>query len=345
MKGLCCGIIAGGKSSRMKKEKLFLTLEGKTFIERIAGELKDFSDEVYISLGKNAGISSYEKLNLPLIFDEEENLGPMEGLSRLLSNMKADYCFVTACDMPFLTKKVPEFLSSFISSDYDIYVLTEKGRPQPLCAIYSKKILPEIQKLKEQKKLKLSCLFESCPTKFIPIEISSLPAKSLVNINTPEEYKKILFPLVFCICGFKNSGKTRLSLLLQEELQKEGYSTAFIKHDGHDCFSEEKNTDTARLMERGAENTILFSDSRLVFRSNNHYELEEAVEKMKEIKNPPQIIIIEGGKYSEYPKIEVLRKNVSEKAVCPQEHLICRVWENVKIPELLLCLKKYFNLE
>ena len=339
---------AGGKSSRMGKDKTKLLYEGKTFLNRIITELSCF-DELILSLAKddernensiffeqdnfsgsenksasrNPSFSDEIPSKIKIVRDEKTDSGPIEGILRSLEKSRNEYVFVCAADMPLMKKEVPVFLSQFICSDFDAYVITCEGKFQPLCTVYSKKMIPVIRAQIEKKEFKLSFLFEKVRTKFIPVESSSIPKETLSNINTPEEYRKFSAPYLFCVSGLKNCGKTRMALLLLEEFIKRGFSVGVIKHDGHDCFSDAEGTDTARFTEAGAVCTGIFSDSRFSFSANEKTDEKKIIEKIRSLKNKPEIIIIEGLKDSDFPKVEVLRSCISEKSVCKKETLIC----------------------
>ena len=261
--------------------------------------------------------------------------------------------------MPFITKKVPDFLSQFISSDFDAYVLTAGGRIQPLCALYSKKILPTVVELLKKNELKLKSLLDSIRTKYIPLEISSLQENCCANINTKTEFFELMRPFVFCVSGFKNSGKTRMIMSLLEQIRKEGFSAAVIKHDGHDCFSVNEECDTGHFLEHGAVSTAIFSAGRYDFFANEEVDADFLIKKAASLSRKPDFIMIEGLKDSEYPKIEVLRKGVSESRHCKTENLICVASdfelkeENPSVlqldaekpAELFLAIKKYFGID
>ncbi len=337
---LSVAILAGGKNSRMGKNKALLTYDGKTFLERLVSEFSCF-DEILVSAKDDSvmrdlihhlevskqvqkdGLQVRTDNFIKIVPDENQDRGPLEGLRQVLSEARNDFVFVCACDMPFATKKIPDWLQEFFSSDYQIFVPTLGGKPEPLCAVYKKSIIPAVEKRLAENELKLSRLFESVPTKFIPVEKSALEEKYFLNVNTPEEYRALAKPFVFCVSGLKNSGKTRMVLSLIDEFKKRGKTVGVIKHDGHDCFTDAPNTDTAFFSERGAVCTAIFSDSRFAFHGFDSVCAETLVEKMKQLPAPPDVIIIEGLKDSAYPKVEVLRRGVSEKSVCGRETLMC----------------------
>ena len=320
---LSVAILAGGKNSRMKKNKALLVHDGKTFLERLVSEFSGF-DEILVG-ARNENQYDVHGLGakVKVVADEFADRGPLEGIRRALCESRNEHVFVCAADMPFLTKAVPEYLSEFFCSDFECYVPCVGGQIEPLCAVYKKSVLPAVERQIARGELKLSLLFESVPTKFIPVEKSALEEKFFLNVNTPEEYRALCKPLVFCVSGLKDSGKTRMVLSLIDEFKKRGKTVAVVKHDGHDCFTDAPNTDTAFFSERGAVCTAIFSGSRFAFHASGSVGAETLVEKMEGLSNPPDVIIIEGLKDSAYPKVEVLRRGVSENPVCSRETLMC----------------------
>jgi molybdopterin-guanine dinucleotide biosynthesis protein MobB len=340
-------ILAGGKSSRMGQNKALMTYEGKTFLERLIEEFSDF-DEILVSvreekvydLGRYSG-------KIKLVSDENLDKGPLEGIRRSLAKTKNDFIFVCAADMPFLTKAVPEYLTEFFCSDYECYVPVLDSRAEPLCAVYKKSVFKTVENQMKTGDLKLSHLFESVSTKFIPIEKSLLDKKNFVNVNTPEEYSALKKPFIFAVSGIKNSGKTRMILLLIEEIKRRGYTCAVIKHDGHDCFSDAPGTDTARFAQAGALAAGVYSDKRFLFNAGALALQEETVTEKRLINQilslpaVPDFIILEGLKDSAYPKVEVLRSGVSEKSLC-KEPVICIVKDDYNPKDIFEKIEAYF---
>ena len=324
-------LLAGGNNSRMGQNKPLLSYDGKTFLERLVTAFSSY-DEIILSAKTESQCEKYRsalKTNdapakIKFISDKNQDKGPLEGIRRALTESKNEFVFICASDMPFATNAIPEYLAEFFCSDYDCYVPTICGRAEPLCAVYKKSVLPVIEKQMQDNELKISRLFEKVPVKFIPVEKSCLDKKLFLNVNTPEEYANLRKPFVFCVSGIKNSGKTRMVLLLISELKKRGFTCAVIKHDGHNCFSDAPGTDTFRFSEQGASATAIFSESRFMLSASESQTAEDLIAKIKSLSSPADFIIIEGLKDSPYPKVEVLRINVSETSVCKSETLICR---------------------
>ncbi|MDZ5252724.1 molybdenum cofactor guanylyltransferase [Clostridium sp. LIBA-8841] len=186
-------ILAGGKSSRMNyKNKAFLEYENNYFIERIINALSDYEEIIIISNSPE----DYKGLGLKVIKDIYPSQGPLSGIHSALNYIKTDYCLVVACDMPFINKNVVNYLGS-INDDYEVLIPKVEGKLQPLCAIYKKtcKELMERELLRNNNKLIKTCL--NFNTKIIDDfsslrEINDKKEKNFYNINTVEEYEKLI---------------------------------------------------------------------------------------------------------------------------------------------------------
>lgn len=126
-------------------------------------------------------------------------------------------------------------------------------------------------------------------------------------------------PFVFAVSGVKNSGKTTLIKKLVKEFKNRNLQVAVIKHDGHDFSYDVPNTDTYGCLESGAYATAIFSDNKYMVVKK---EKNVSERQLKCFFPEADIIIIEGMKNSAYPKIEVIRKAVSDKSVCMGSNLL-----------------------
>lgn len=347
------GILAGGKSTRMGKNKALLTINQKRFIDKIADELSSFS-KVLISA---ANKGDYEDMGLRVVYDEHEDIGPMEGIYQILRAADEEYVFICAADMPFITKELVAYMQEFVCSDYDCYVLTDEKHIHPLCGIYSKKMLGKVRECIESGNYRLMTLLDSVRTKYIKLEYTSFDKKIVKNINTRAEYRALVLPVVFCVSGIKDSGKTGLIIKLINEFIKEGYVVSVIKHDGHDYVMDREGTDTFRFSGAGAGLSAIFSQNQFSIHCKRETDLEELIGLVKSAQSS-DIIIVEGMKNASYPKIEVVRNAVSQKSICASESLICiatdivsqsavscPVYDMDDIEGIFLCVKKYFGLD
>ncbi len=348
---LSVAIIAGGKSTRMGQNKALMILNNQTIIEKISNELSEMG-----SLTISAASSGlYEEYCNRIVYDENKDIGPIEGIRQVLIHAETEYVFVCAADMPFINKDLVKYMAEFISSDYDCYVLEDGEKLQPLCAIYSKKLLPIIEELIKKGQYKLLGIIKNARTKYISLEYSKFDKNVVRNINTKRDFFDIVKPCVFAVSGLKNSGKTGLIEKLINEFINEGYSVATLKHDGCDVLMDAENTDSYRFFKSGAIASAVCTDSRYMINVREKKTVDELVNDIKSIKNKPDFIILEGFKKSDYPKVEIVRKGVSDKSIC--DNLICIATdleileskETIKvrlddISEIFFNVKKYFGL-
>ena len=183
--------MAGGKNSRMKKNKAFLELEGQPLVERSLAVLQAVFAEVLIS-SNNPEL--YVKYDVPVIQDESLDQGPLEGLFQGLKAATYDEVFFVACDMPFLEADLIRLLAKWVPK-YDIVVPRLRSGTHPLHAFYHRRCLPEIQKKLEAGCLKVSDFCKACSVRYV--EETDLQAfdnlsKVFCNVNTPEDWSAVI---------------------------------------------------------------------------------------------------------------------------------------------------------
>ncbi|MBR7058065.1 MAG: molybdenum cofactor guanylyltransferase, partial [Stomatobaculum sp.] len=115
-KDVCAVILAGGKSSRMGRDKASLTLGHETFLQRIAAELDACGfQEKYVSLGSGSRYGMHEEENstgtgekteihIPVgwtaVRDRYRDCGPLGGIHAALSACRAEWALFVSCDTP-----------------------------------------------------------------------------------------------------------------------------------------------------------------------------------------------------------------------------------------------------
>lgn len=123
---------------------------------------------------------------------------------------------------------------------------------------------------------------------------------------------------ILAVSGVKNFGKTTLITKLLTELKKRGLEVAVIKHDGHDFQADVPDTDSWKYAQAGACGTCVFSEQKhMVIKYMSALSTEKLIQTFPEA----DVILLEGVKYSEYPKIEVIRRRNSSKSVCDPSYL------------------------
>ena len=184
---ISCAILAGGKNIRMNgHNKAFLTTQNQTFVERLIGELKDF-DEIMISC---ANQEDYKKFNLKLVEDEIKDIGPLGGIYSCLKQARNEHLFICAVDMPGIKKELVQFMTQFISSDYDAYLIKTATKLEPVCAIYRKTLLPAMENSIKNKKYVILNPLDQGNVKYISLKYSCFSDDIVSNINTRDELTK-----------------------------------------------------------------------------------------------------------------------------------------------------------
>jgi molybdopterin-guanine dinucleotide biosynthesis protein A len=178
-------ILAGGKSRRMGMEKGLVEFNGKALIDQAITVLKDLCSEILIS----SNSSCYDHLGYKVVPDLVNDSGPMGGIYSCLRESKNRVNLVLSCDLPFVTVDIFNHLARQAGSAWISVPWYENDHYEPLCGIYLKDCLPDMQVFMEAKNHKLPELFVK--TSFIPLKISdiypSLSGHYFMNINSPED--------------------------------------------------------------------------------------------------------------------------------------------------------------
>ncbi|MEX0343674.1 MAG: molybdopterin-guanine dinucleotide biosynthesis protein B [Rhizobiaceae bacterium] len=117
---------------------------------------------------------------------------------------------------------------------------------------------------------------------------------------------------VFGITGWKNSGKTTLTVRLVEELTARGYKVSTIKHAHHAFDIDRPGADSYRHREAGAGEVAIVSGTRWALMHEMRGEKEPPIEEILTRLEPCDIVLVEGYKRENHPKIEARRKGTKD---------------------------------
>src|SRR5580704_10896687 len=178
-------VLAGGRSTRMGKDKATVAYQGRPQLERAMTLIAPHVVRAYVSVRPEQS-GDPVRAQFAQIEDRRAAIGPVAGiLAAQLTHPEAAW-LVLACDLPLLDEatlahlvaaRAPQLLATAYRSSHD-------GLPEPLCAIYE----PRSHALLEEY-LRAG---RNCPRKFL-IEagarlINEPDPRALDNINTPNEY-------------------------------------------------------------------------------------------------------------------------------------------------------------
>lgn len=174
-------VLAGGRSTRMGRDKGQLDFYGKPQREYMADLIAPFCEQVFLSVRMGQEVPSSH----PLIEDSFAGLGPF---GALLSAFRSDpdaAWLVVACDLPLLDRKT---MNQLVSNRDTGKVATAfrspvNGFPEPLIAIWEPKSYLHALAFLSQG--------YACPRKvLINADIHLLEAENagaLTNVNTPDD--------------------------------------------------------------------------------------------------------------------------------------------------------------
>lgn len=201
-------VLAGGKGKRMGMiEKALLEFEGKSILESLLESLFQVVDEVILSIRDIAQkekfgpvLEKFPSCEIRFCFDTLEDAGPLEGIRAGLLESRSEYSFICAGDMPFVDSRVVDLLFEKAIGHDAALPRWEDKKYEPLHAVYSKKLIPEIEKTFEKgRRSVLTPVLKMQDIVFVEIsEIRKIdPAlRTFVNINTAQDLESMIRSMV-----------------------------------------------------------------------------------------------------------------------------------------------------
>ena len=176
-------ILAGGKSSRMRRDKSLLPFgESPTLAQYQYSRVQEIFSRVYIS-------TKVDKFDFQanLIFDESEIFSPLLAISSILERV-ASPVFIIGVDMPHLSLESMERILDSFSLEFDAIIAKSNHHREPLCGVYNPSILSLIRDLIDRDIHKLNYLLSLSKVK----EVEILAENEFTNLNYPEDYQEAI---------------------------------------------------------------------------------------------------------------------------------------------------------
>ncbi|MBC7263499.1 MAG: molybdopterin-guanine dinucleotide biosynthesis protein B [Chloroflexi bacterium] len=128
---------------------------------------------------------------------------------------------------------------------------------------------------------------------------------------------------VVSVVGKSGVGKTAFLEKLIAELKRRGYTVATVKHDRHDFEIDHPGKDTWRHAMAGADVVAISSPQRMAMirRVRAELSLDEVVGLLPDV----DIVLTEGYKQGDKPKIEVSRREKGRELLCEEGELFALV--------------------
>ncbi|MBM7692083.1 molybdopterin-guanine dinucleotide biosynthesis protein A [Peribacillus deserti] len=181
-------ILAGGKSSRFGKPKMFETYKGKYFYEYSVDACKENSlSPLVIATNQNLIPDFKRDDEVEFIIEKETeiHLGPLFAMYHAMNSIEADWYFILSCDIPFVTSDFVSYMISLAEgSSYDAIVPIQAEKIHPLLALYHRRSLPKMQQILSQDIKKIRVFLDEIDVLKVPFPEDNVV---FVNINRQED--------------------------------------------------------------------------------------------------------------------------------------------------------------
>ena len=136
---------------------------------------------------------------------------------------------------------------------------------------------------------------------------------------------------VYGVVGFKNAGKTGLMERLVAELTGRGFSVSTVKHAHHQFDVDQPGKDSYRHRIAGASQTLLASSTRWALMTELRGDEEPPLQAMLDQLAPVDIVLVEGYKRDDHPKVEAFRQEAKNPLIAKDDRTVRAVAANCAV--------------
>ncbi len=190
-------ILAGGRSSRIGRDKALEYLDQRTIIEHICERVSDAVEEVVISVGSEIQRESHSRVLGACTFavDEEFHGSPLAGLYSGLKKTRGDMVAVVGCDMPFASKTLFNILFELCDHHGAAIPRWTNGDIEPLHSVYeTRRCLAAAKKTLERDHREMRAMISNISdVQYLSTEAIvelGLDLLMFTNINTESDLRK-----------------------------------------------------------------------------------------------------------------------------------------------------------
>ena len=188
---LSAAVLAGGGSRRMGRDKALLEIGGRPMMARVIERIRALFGEISIVGGADR---SYGAFGVPVFRDARPGCGSLGGIYTALSTSSAPFVFCLACDMPFISAPLVSFLvGEMRKSGCQAVIPRVGGELEPLCAVYSREIIPVIEKDLDTGVRRIKSTLSSLRLRIVEegeMQPHDPGLHTFFNVNTPEDLRK-----------------------------------------------------------------------------------------------------------------------------------------------------------
>jgi len=183
-------VMAGGRSSRLGRDKALLEIGGETLLARTVRLLSTLCDKVIVVGPPERAEVVPEVRVLP---DERPGIGPLGGIATALRAAEHERILAVATDMPLLNPSLLHHLLT-VDRDADVVIPRVEGRTQQLHAVYSHACLPIIDDQLARDDYKIDRFFSRVRVHIVEedeVRRYDPELRSFRNINTKDDWQAV----------------------------------------------------------------------------------------------------------------------------------------------------------
>ncbi len=136
---------------------------------------------------------------------------------------------------------------------------------------------------------------------------------------------------LYGVVGWKNAGKTGLMERLVREITGRGFSVSTVKHAHHAFDVDQPGKDSYRHRAAGAQEVLLASGVRFALMHEVRGEAEPTLVELLSKLAPVDLVLVEGYKRDQHPKIEAHRAATGNALLAPNDPTIRAVASDTKV--------------
>jgi len=299
-------------------------LQGEPLVRRTQRLLEGFFDEV-LTVAADPG--SLAALGIHAVTDEHPDGGLLGAITTGLKHTRSDYAFVCGADMPFLHPRVMRHLYGQ-RQGWDVVVPKCATGFEPLCSVYSKACVGPMENQIRRGNLKVLDFISEVRTRIVNgADLSALDPSGLTfrNVRTHADLDECRLhlarlrsygPPAVSFVAKSGTGKTTFLEKAIAELTRRGYRVGTIKHDAHRFDIDHEGKDSWRLSRSGASPMIVSSAEKLAMvhpNARGEMTLDEVIYRFM---TDVDLVVTEGYKTGNLPKIELHRAERSPELLC-----------------------------
>ena len=306
-------IIAGGKSSRLGRDKRFVEVGGVGLLENILSKaaVEDFA-EIFLCVEDDlpALKSLAEKFGAKLLVDAVKDSGPMAGLANGLARIKTDWALAVSSDMPFFDFDAVRPLTKRFSAAQAV-VPVVSGRRQMLAAFYRQELAEVFKQELAGGQRKIFAAIKKVPHELAELQTDEA---TFFNVNTPADLRLArgraenllrTTPIISIVAPASGTGKTTFIERLVKIFSAQGLRVGVIKSDSHGFNLDVEGKDSQRFQTAGARSVAVVSPQGwfMIQRTDECKNFSTVVEKMSGV----DLILTESRTHGTNPAISLWR--------------------------------------